>query len=147
MTDSKFVGYLIDTNTLRALVEKNTFALENYRKVFADRILIPVITYAEEIRGWVNPVGNDEKKAETCYRMLLLYLAVINKHEVLPYTAEARAMFDKLPSGVGVRDKRIAACALAHGYTVVTTNRRDFEQLLPEERFVDWTVDPNFNKD
>lgn len=145
MPNSKLVCYLIDTNTLRALVEKNPFTLAHYRRVFSDRILIPVIVYTEEVKGWVNPPGNDEKKADTCYKMLMRYLAVMGNHRVLPYSDEAKTVVSSLPANIGVRDKRIAACAIAIGYTVVTTNDKDFKYLLPEDRYVDWTKDPNLD--
>jgi len=147
MATSRFVGYLIDTNILRALVEQNPFVLAHYRNVFAEQIAIPVVVYAEEIRGWVNPPSNDEKKADICYRMLTRYLAILKRHEILPYTYDAQVEFDKLPPNIGARDKRIAACAIAHNFRVVTNNIKHFEQLLPKDQFVDWTIDPKLYQD
>ncbi len=49
------------------------------------------------------------------------------------------ARLNKQRVRIGNQDLRIAATVLSYGFTLVTSNRRDFIQV-PNLKIVDWTV-------
>ena len=61
---------------------------------------------------------------------------------ILAYDDAAERIFRTLPAAVrrvGANDCRTAAIAIAHGLTVITSNKRDFARI-PEVVFEDWAA-------
>ena len=75
------------------------------------------------------------------YEELRMFYSQLYRFTVLPYTRDADDIFLSIASSVrrnGVNDCRIAAIAMAHGYTLVTANTRHYSKI-PGLTFVDWT--------
>lgn len=76
------------------------------------------------------------------YRLIASLHRLYSSFQVLPVEAQDVLQFHDLRKQgvrIGTMDLRIAAIALTRGLTVVTRNRRDFQQV-PGLRIEDWTV-------
>ncbi len=71
----------------------------------------------------------DRAKVPLAYDLLLKTVRDLRRFEHLPYTAEMEALHQSWPAAVkrvGTRDCRIAATAIALGFTVITCNLSHF---------------------
>jgi len=98
---------------------------------------IPVIVVEEVIRGRLNSIrqaeaGKSKLTIERAYELFEATLDAFRHVRVLAYTSSAEMLFQQWRSQkirVGTHDLRIAALCLVHSATLVTRNRRDFEQV------------------
>jgi predicted nucleic acid-binding protein len=138
LPDTRYTRYLLDGNIIDLIFSKGRIVLANYERVDAGLVWIPSVVYVEKVRGLANLVhryDRDEVKAQAAYDLFEQYCLFMDRHPILPYTDDARKQITS--SGkIGAPDRRIAACADAHGFVVATRNRTDFERLLGP----DWTV-------
>ncbi len=99
---------------------------------------IAVVTAEEVSRGWLAKIrtvqaSDNAAKLLLAYRKFQDAISAMRGEIILPYTTAAHVHYLRLKSQklrVGTRDLRIASIALAHGATLVTRNRRDFD-LVP----------------
>ena len=114
--------------------------LQTDPKTFA----VTVISFEEQIRGRLGEINRitSETSLVPSYNNLQVTDAFFKNLNVLPYTTEAQALFKQLRKQrirIGTRDLRIASIALSLNSTIVTRNRRDFEQV-PNLQIEDWTI-------
>ncbi|WP_225902630.1 type II toxin-antitoxin system VapC family toxin [Pseudanabaena sp. PCC 6802] len=115
---------------------------------FEADLVITIVTVQELFNGWVGRL-NDPAQVNhqvRLYAKLSKVVAFIQEVEVLALDDIAdrcfRQMLTDYPSLRKKRmqkDMRIAAIALSSNATVVTRNRRDFEQV-PGLKIEDWTL-------
>ena len=106
---------------------------------------IAVVTTEEVFRGRlaaIRAAQADAKPDRLIKANLMLRLAAIGVGDVqiLPYIPAAPEHYLRLRSHkirVGTRDLRIASIALAHGATLVTRDRRDFD-IVPSLQLEVW---------
>jgi tRNA(fMet)-specific endonuclease VapC len=107
-----------------------------------------IITAQELFNGWVARINNAKPLDDFVALYAEFYRSInyLKKTDILPFNNDADLCFRQLlqanPSlrkARLVRDMRIAAIALSLNATVVTRNRRDFEQV-PGLKIEDWTV-------
>ena len=106
---------------------------------------IAVVTTEEVFRGRlaaIRAAQADAKPDRLIKANLMLRLAAIGVGDVqiLPYIPVAHEHYLRLRSHkirVGTRDLRIASIALAHGATLVTRDRRDFD-IVPSLQLEVW---------
>jgi tRNA(fMet)-specific endonuclease VapC len=138
--------YILDTDHI-------SLFLGNYPSV-RDRVLqtqsecsITIISVQEIFNGWVgqlNRVENEAYKIEI-YQRLHLTTQFIQQMPVLNYEQTASAEYQQIIKANPIlakrrleKDMRIAAIALANEATIVTRNKRDFEQVL-KLNIEDWS--------
>ena len=138
--------YILDTDHI-------SLFLGNYLPV-RDRVLqsrsdcsIAIISVQEIFNGWVgqlNRVENEAYKIEI-YQRLHLTTQFIQQMPVLNYDRAASIEYQQIIKVNPLlakrrleKDMRIAAIALAHKATIVTRNKRDFEQV-PKLIIEDWS--------
>ena len=129
-------GYLLDANIFRLYAEGDVGTVE---RVFShiDRVFLSSVTVEEMVVGRLNIVnrargGKTPISLPESHEEFAELLADIRPFPVLVYSSKAEARFQAFPAALrrrGPQDCRIAAQALAHGVTVVTRNRRDFEAI------------------
>jgi tRNA(fMet)-specific endonuclease VapC len=110
---------------------------------------VSVVTVQELFNGWVSR-ANDPKLVDrlpAVYSKLTTTVKYLQTVEIVDFTPEADRVLKQLLKDCPElrknriqKDMRIAAIALSIGATVVTCNRRDFEQV-PGLTIVDWTID------
>jgi tRNA(fMet)-specific endonuclease VapC len=134
--------YVFDTDHL-SLYGRNLPAL--VRRVSAlDRPLITtVINVEEQVQGRLKQLAeakNDAVRSQ-CYEWLTETVRFLSAFQILQYTPEAQQIFADFRSQrvrIGTQDLRIASIVIAHGGTVLTRNRKDFEQV-PGLIIEDWS--------
>ena len=114
--------------------------LQTDPKTFA----VTVISFEEQIRGRLGEINRitSDTSLVASYNNLQVTDAFFKNLNVLPYTNEAQSLFKQLRKQrirIGTRDLRIASIALSVNSTIVTRNRRDFEQV-PNLQIEDWTI-------
>ena len=89
-----------------------------------------------------NKHRNDPRQSAQGHAALVQTIFYFSKWNILSYNEEADAIFRQLQRQrirIGSQDLRIAAIALLYGFTVVTSNIRDFAQV-PNLNVEDWTT-------
>ncbi len=98
---------------------------------------VPIVVVEEIMRGRLNAIRQAEagKGRVTLIRAYELFqesVADFRRFHVLPYTQQAELQFGDWRAQkvrVATHDLRIAAIATAHGATLISRNRRDFERV------------------
>jgi tRNA(fMet)-specific endonuclease VapC len=138
--------YILDTDHI-------SLFLGNYPPI-RDRVFqtkadcsITIISVQEIFNGWVgqlNRVENEAYKIEI-YQRLLITTKFIQQMPVLNYEQSASDRYQQIIKDNPIlakrrleKDMRIAAIALANEATIVTRNKRDFEQV-PRLIIDDWS--------
>ena len=140
--------YVLDTDTLsNALASSRNYPQLARRILQTDSrlLFVSVISVEEYLRLVLANIQRDRNTARVVerYSTLLLFLEQIRVFTLLPFDAQAQTAFANVPSAIRQHhpnDCRIAAIAIARGYTVITRNTRDFAQI-PGVTFDDWTLD------
>jgi tRNA(fMet)-specific endonuclease VapC len=138
--------YLFDTDHLTLYQYTNPNLGErlwnlDYR---VHQLATTAINYQEQISGRFEQVRRAKKSAEivSAYQLLKDTIEFFEAWEILPYNDRAEAHFKaarKAGIRIGTMDLRIASIALSLDATVVTRNRKDFQQV-PDLKFEDWSV-------
>jgi tRNA(fMet)-specific endonuclease VapC len=108
-----------------------------------------IITVQEIFNGWMGELNQPNTKSTTIldrYHQLYLAMALLKRLPILEFDSPAFNIYENLLlQNLNLRkkrlqkDMRIAAIALSLDATVVTRNRRDFEQV-PGLNIEDWTI-------
>jgi len=108
-----------------------------------DSLWVSVITVEEVVQGAISLIRRNEQMGKhlSGYALLAKVVPDLAAFQILPYDGDADRIYRAMSPAtrrVGRNDCRIAASAIACGYTVVTRNGRDFAQI-PDVRWEDWT--------
>ena len=139
--------YLLDTDHMTALFRGGTKrdALEvRLAQIAPDDYGTSIISYEEQIRGWLETLANVKKNVPKvfAYDELNAIRLLYQRFAVWQYTSNADAVVETWKANgvrIGTQDLRIAAIAVTNKATVLTANRRHFEKI-PGVLFEDWTT-------
>ena len=136
--------YLLDTDTLTHLHAGNPRVVEHLQAVEDPDIGITIITKIELLRGRFDfmlkaATGPELLRAQ---QLLLRTEELLTQIIVVPVDEASAIQFERLRSikrlsKIGRADPLIASIALAHKVTLVTRNRRHFQQV-PGLVVVNW---------
>ena len=103
-----------------------------------------IITYEEQMRGWLSYVAqaNNPARQVEAYQRLRLFVEHFHRIPLIDYDAAASAEFERLRQErvrIGAMDLKIAATCLAHDATLLTRNMKDFSKV-PGLRAEDWSA-------
>src|SRR4051794_16535705 len=136
------IRYLLDTDHISLHERGHSPLRARFEALSPDLIAVSVVTVEEALRGRLavlarRTAGEDRERA---YSKLMETVRFFGSIQVVLFDARCEQQFQALRSQrvrVGTQDLRIAATALAHGLTLVTRNRRDFERVpgLPIENW------------
>ena len=139
--------YILDTDHVSLWLENHP-GVTSKAAEFESDIVITIATVQELFNGWVGRL-NDPVQANhqvRLYAKLSKVVAYLQAVVVLELDDAADQCFRRMLTDYPnlrksriQKDMRIAAIALFCNATVVTRNRRDFEQV-PGLKFEDWTV-------
>jgi len=101
-----------------------------------------IVSVEEQARGWLAEIHRKRKARDqiTPYRKFQELFAFFAGWTILSWTDAAVDQFDQLKVQrirIGTLDLKIASIVLSHNATVVTRNRKDFEQV-PGLRIENW---------
>ncbi len=104
------------------------------KQVPADEICSTVVNFEEQMRGWmaVLAAGRKLKDQIEIYHRLTKQLSIYCSLTILNFDEMAAVEFARLKKEkprLGVMDLKIAAIALSRKATLLSRNRRDFEQI------------------
>ena len=128
--------YLLDTNTVIALMKNNAPVIAQVRRVGRSelRLCAPV-----EAELWFG-VSKSDRIEENRQRLLTLLSWLPSlpfSSEAAPHFGDIRAILARQGLPIGPYDLQIAAIARAHGLIVVTHNTREFARV-PDLLLEDW---------
>jgi tRNA(fMet)-specific endonuclease VapC len=139
---------ILDTDHVSLVLRGHPKVVEHLKQVSV-KPSTTIITVQEIFNGWVGELNQPNAKPKMIldhYHHLYLAMALLKCLDILEFDASA---FDRhenlLTQNPNLRkkrlqkDMRIAAIALSLNATIVTRNRRDFEQV-PGLRIEDWTI-------
>jgi tRNA(fMet)-specific endonuclease VapC len=113
----------------------------NYRE---DQLLTTIVNLQEQFSGRFEQVQRAKNPAALiqAYQLLSATSDYFKPWQILYYDDRADQHFQsarKLGVRIGTMDLRLAAIALSLDATVITRNRKDFQQV-PNLKFEDWSV-------
>lgn len=116
---------------------------ERLGDVDPDQVVTTIISYEEQVRGWMAYVArarNLEQEIEA-YRRLRRQLDNYRQIPVLDFDEHAAVEFQRLRGArirVGTMDLKIASVVLSHDATLLSRNASDFRKV-PGLKVEDWT--------
>ena len=125
MTDPRF---LLDTNVcIYVLADAESAPARRLADCRPGSAIVSAISYAEVMMG-LGRVGADAvRQARALFELI----------PIVPFDEKAALAYSALPFRRGSYDRLIGAHALALGLTLVTSNRRDFDDI-PDLAIEDW---------
>lgn len=134
--------YLLDTDHISLMDRGGTEGLNiraRLARVPLDDVSASVISYEEQIRGWMSVIAQapTAERQAPIYAQLRRLLRFYCNTPLLAFDGAAVQEFERLR--VGTMDLKIAAIALAHGATLLTRNLGDFGKI-PGLRAEDWSA-------
>ncbi len=110
-----------------------------------DEQFVPIVVVEEMLRGRFNAIrlceaGQSRLTIDRAYQLFEATLVAFRKFRTLSYTGPAHDQFQAWRAKkirIGTQDLRIAAICVTHSKTLVTRNKRDFDQV-PGLRFEVW---------
>lgn len=115
----------------------------NLDKFPIDEIYTTIISFEEQMRGWMSFVAKGKTIDEQIYAYGKLHNFLNNYRNslLLDYDEKAAAVFQNLKSQkirVGTMDLKIASIAIANNAILISRNLADFERI-PNLAVKDWT--------
>lgn len=144
--------YLLDTDAVSNYLDKrrgNEHLRTRIAQTPPEMVCISIITFEEIIKGVLNLLTQARKHPRNAVKIVeyygLLHSLVqdLGRFQILPYDTVAETKFQSIPSSVRQQhpqDCHIAAIALAHECTVVTSNTRHFSKILGLD-IEDWSLE------
>ncbi len=138
---------ILDTDSLSLLdrerLLESSMLRKNLEKFPPDEIFTTIITFEEQMRGWLSFIAKSKNLEQQiyAYQKLHRFLESYRNTSVLDFDEKAAAELEKLKSQkirVGAMDLKIAAIAIANNAILVSRNSSDFEQI-PDLTAKDWT--------
>ncbi len=137
---------ILDTDCL-SLLERQTG--KDYLRLQAkldefpsDEIVTTIITYEEQMRGWMSYLAKMRSIDEQvfAYETLKQYFDYFKTLTVIDFDKNAAEIFKDLKSKfrIGTMDLKIASIAISRNAILVSRNLRDFEDI-PNLVVKDWT--------
>lgn len=135
--------FILDTDHATFYQQGHASLRKKLTDVSPNHIATTVVTYEEQVSGRLAVVrrANEPQKRTQAFFWLQQTLTFFCDMPVLPFDESAATEFEKLRSlrlRIGTQDQLIASIVLANHGTLLTRNRRDFEQI-PQLKFEDWT--------
>jgi tRNA(fMet)-specific endonuclease VapC len=137
--------WILDTDHISLFQRGNSTVIRKIQSIERSEIVVTIISYEEQIRGWLKIVSRSASNFEQLtfgYGKLNETLDFYQTKTVLDFNTAAATQFQQLLSQkirVGTQDLRIASIALVVGGTIVARNQRDF-QMVPGLKIEDWSI-------
>jgi len=138
---------ILDTDCVSLLQRENILTgsrlQENLDKFPTEEIYTTIITFEEQMRGWLSFVAKSKTLEQQIYAYSKLHAFLNNFREslVVDFDEKAADVFRELKSKkirVGTMDLKIASIAVSNSAILISRNLSDFEQV-PNLIVHDWT--------
>ncbi|HRC59619.1 MAG: type II toxin-antitoxin system VapC family toxin [Candidatus Competibacteraceae bacterium] len=128
--------YLLDTNTVIALMKDNPQVIAQVRRVGRAELRLCAPVEAELWFG-VSKSGKPEENRQRLLTLLSWLPSLPFSSDAAPHFGDIRAVLARQGLPIGPYDLQIAAIARAQGLVVVTHNTREFARV-PDLVLEDW---------
>lgn len=137
---------ILDTDSLslldREMLLESSILRKNLERFSPEQIFTTIITFEEQMRGWLAFVARSKNLEQQiyAYQKLHRFLESYRNTQVLDFDEKAAAEFEKLKRQkirVGTMDLKIASIAIANNAILISRNLSDFEQI-PDLTVKDW---------
>ena len=140
------MAYLWDSNILRHYAAKHPQLLANLERVPRQKVRLPIIVYAEQLRGRIEELLKAEpRNLLLAQEHLQTTQARLQRFEIVPLDDAAIALAEQLKQRIKKHKRHadliIAAQTLAGRHILVTRNTADFRELLPASQLQNWIDD------
>jgi predicted nucleic acid-binding protein len=137
------MAYLWDSNILRFYSAKHPGLYENLNRVSSSEILIPIVVYAEQLKGRIDGLLKAEpRKLIPAQERLKNTRQLLKGFTILDLDEAAITVAEQLKTQIKSRkryaDLIIAAQAIAGHHTLVTRNTSDFQDMMPSAMLQNW---------
>jgi tRNA(fMet)-specific endonuclease VapC len=138
------VRYVLDTDSVTFQQLGRPTIVARLAQHAPEEIATTAVTLYEQLRGRLAAINRQQPDADLqrAYQRLQATHDYYCRVQVLPFDAVAATMYRQLVAQglrIGAQDLRIAAITLATGGTLVTSNRRHFDQV-PGLHIEDWST-------
>jgi len=135
--------FILDTDHISLYQRSHSAVVSRIHATDPQELAVTIISVEEQLQGWFSLIrkANSGDKLQWAYLGLRQNIEFFNTIQVLDLTEDALERylaFRSVKIRVGTQDLRIASIALSANATLVTRNRRDFEQV-PGLKIEDWT--------
>src|SRR5262245_6537928 len=133
--------FIVDTDHVSLHQRKEPLVTARIENCPAEELAVTVVTVGEQMRGRLAKLGQRKIDLIAAYELLRTTAEYFCGLRILPFDVIAQQLYQGLRSQklhAGKLDLRIAAIALSQSATVVTRNKRDFEQV-PGLKIEDWS--------
>ena len=137
--------FILDTDAITHDQNRHPILSVKVQSMSREYLFTTSVTLEEQLKGrlaYINRHRDDPRKSAQGHAALVETVDYFSQWTILPYTEDADVIFRQLRRQgirIGSQDLRIAAIAFLRGFTVVTRNVRDFNQV-PNLMVADWTV-------
>jgi tRNA(fMet)-specific endonuclease VapC len=126
-----------DADVLTLMAEGDTAYLQKAALIPAAEQSVPIVVAEQLLRGRLNTIRQAQSaKAkvtiEFAYQLLERTIIDLGQFSILAHSQHAELLVQswrKQKIKVGISDLRIAAICVAHSATLISRNRRDFDQV------------------
>lgn len=137
------MSFLWDSNILRYYLDDHPRLLQNLKKVPRQRVLLPVVVVAEQLRGRSEALLKAEvTQIARIQELFQQTQTLLSKFQVLYFDQQSLAVAARFKEQFKTRkryaDVLIAAQALAGHHILITRNTDDFRDLLPPTQLQNW---------
>lgn len=138
---------ILDTDCVSLLQRENILRgsrlQENLDRFPTEEIFTTIITFEEQMRGWLSFVAKSKTLEQQVYAYERLHAFLNNFRQslVLDFDEKAAEIFKNLKSQkirIGTMDLKIASIAIANDAILISRNLADFEQI-PNLSAKNWT--------
>jgi tRNA(fMet)-specific endonuclease VapC len=138
------IRYILDTDSVTYQQLGREAMVRQLAQVDPDVVATTVITMYEQLRGRLAAVNRkqSDQAMQAAYQRLQATHRYYCQVKVLPFDSPAAEKFRELVYlglRIGAQDLKIAAIALIHQSTLVTSNRRHFNRI-PGLSIEDWGI-------
>ena len=112
-------------------------------RITGDQIGTSVVTLEEQMRGWLASLAKERRvhRQVTAYRELGNLIEFFRGFYLVPFDDAAADLFENWNRiRISSTDRKIAAISIVRNALLLTSNRRDYEQI-PGLRFENWLDD------
>jgi len=137
------IRFLLDTDHISLHERGHPPLRARLEALSPDSVAVSVVTVEAALRGRLAVLAHYSagEPRQRAYVKLMETVRFFGSIHVVLFDAACEQQFQALRTQrlrLGTQDLRIAATALAHGFTLVTRNRRDFERV-PGLLIEDWS--------
>ena len=135
--------WMFDTDHISLHQRGNLTLIQRMAMLDPSQLAVSIVTVEEQMRGWLDRIRKAKKLEESvmAYDRLKITTQYFSEIQILNFDLTAHNQYLELRKQkirVGAQDLKIASIALTQDLTLVTRNRRDFEQV-PGLLIEDWT--------